>query len=255
MDVQRLLASLLSNGGQQPPQNLPSIPVPQRNPRRQPPAGPASQLPSIPGIGNRVGDAFAGVANIRPGDSAMSAFAQGYSGARQAKQSRTEAEETKAARAAAAQADKNQQDFENQLALDEARRQKTRDRFDNLKTASDIEKSQRDNSTELTPKAYADLEKRMHEYREFLGGKYDRLLVEGDDPETIRKGIDELVATERQRQLAILTGSEGGSISAPSGPKGTEQNPYTPFSVAELDSVPTGAVFVNPADGQSYRKK
>lgn len=258
MNIQDILQNLLGGGAPAGPQQLPAVPIPRAKPLTTAPpmVNPQSVVPDD--WKNRIGDSFAGVGNIRPGQTAMSSFAQGFSGAQGARKTRADEEQAKADKAAAARSAAAQQDFENTLARDESRRAQTRDKFGNLKTAADIDKMARDSSGSLSAKSLADLETRMNDYREVLAGKYNQLLVsDNNDNNAIRNSIEELVEVERQRQLAQLRQVAGGSgeFDAPQGPQGTEENPHMPTTPEDRERLPNGAIYINPADGQLYRKQ
>ena len=52
------------------------------------------------------------------------------------------------------------------------------------------------------------------------------------------------------------TGDQGATTAAAGAPQGsgTRSDPYRPTTQAEYDALPSGAIFINPSDGKTYRK-
>lgn len=256
MSISDIIKGLMSGGNSG---NASGIPIPQPNPQRLPSLTPTPAAQPSPTFGDRVGDAMSGIAMVQPGANALTSFAQGFSGNRAARKQRADETQAKADKAAASQAAASQQAFENQLKRDEAKRKATADRFNNLQTAANIQKIQTEaNRYGISPKAFGDIEERMNAYREVLAGKYGTALVNGDDADTLRTSIEELVAIERDRQIEQARSAAGESDPMSTkalGPKGTETNPHEPMSPADLERLPSGVIYRNPADGRLFQKK
>lgn len=90
---------------------------------------------------------------------------------------------------------------------------------------------------------------RKAEFPEYGGNRAEATQAKTLELYARLKGGETTAVPRETTPVSRPEGSESASGS------GTQEDPYRPTNQAQFDALPQGAIFVNPADGQLYRKQ